>query len=564
MFEHLLGETRQLDIGDNLTLERLVEKLRDFGFNREEADIYLFLLRTGPCPARILSRKFEVNRMKAYRTLKDLEERGVVHRIIGRPMRFVAAPMREILERHVDEVRRKLTDLERGEREIVERWEVLSSGVESTLEEPRFRIFQGRQQVYGLILQMWGRAAREISMLTTANDLTRLSLMGMDDKLEALVRGGAQVRIITQVDEENYGDVEKYLDRILVRNISLPAPIRFVVVDGDETLTTVAMDDSMSITTQDDTGLWTNASSYVKAMKVFFDALWRLAPEARTIIESIKTGMEPQDMRIITTNDEFVETFSNMIKRSEKYVDIVVERIQDLPITTQLLGDHFDNDLRIRLLTRVDTSNLQEIEALSRSVIVMHRSASSDFMLMIVDGREVILHLPRWRATGQAIWSNMKVYVDTMSQVFEDYWREGSPACDIVSKLATLKVKSEILKVVKDAIEKAGCSVVTPGGLVGKSGVEHPFSLVANNPDAPDEPFALDLLPEGEAFGSLIELSVKGADLKPAAICLASMKPLKREEVDLAELYGIKLIQASNAGILAEKVRDEAKKTLKC
>lgn len=547
-----------------MTLERLVEKLRDFGFNREEAEIYLFLLRTGPCPARILARKFEINRMKAYRTLKDLEEKGVVHRIIGRPMRFVAAPMREILERHVDEVRRKLTDLERGEREIVERWEVLSSGVESTLEEPRFRIFQGRQQVYGLILQMWGRAAREISMLTTANDLTRLSLMGMDDKLEALVRGGAQVRVITQVDEENYGDVEKYLDHIYVRNISLPAPIRFVVVDGDETLTTVAMDDSMSITTQDDTGLWTNASSYVKAMKVFFDALWRLAPEARTIIESIKTGMEPQDMRIITTNDEFVETFSNMIKRSEKYVDIVVERIQDLPIPTQLLGDHFDNDLRIRLLTRVDTSSLHEIETLSKSVIVMHRSASSDFMLMIVDGREVILHLPRWRVTGQAIWSNMKVYVDTMSQVFEDYWREGSPACDIISKLATLEAKSEILEVVKDAIEKAGCSVVIPGGLVGKSGMEHSFSLVANNPDAPDEPFALELLHEGETFGSLIELSVKGADLKPAAICLASMKPLKREEIDLAELYGIKLIQASNAGILAEKVRDEAKKTLKC
>ena len=49
-----------------------------FGFSRDEAEAYLLLLRAGPCPAGIVSRKLGIDRMKAYRTLKALEERGLV------------------------------------------------------------------------------------------------------------------------------------------------------------------------------------------------------------------------------------------------------------------------------------------------------------------------------------------------------------------------------------------------------------------------------------------------------------------------------------------------------
>lgn len=537
-----------------MTIERLVQRLQGFGITRDEAKIYVFLLRTGPCPARIVAKKFEINRMKTYRTLKELEEKGMVHRIMGRPVRFTAAPMRETLERYVDEVRGKLSDLEEGEREILNGWEMISRGIEPALEEPRFRIFQGRQQNYDLITQMCGRAVGEISILTTVNDMARLSLLGMDDKLKTLARGGTNVRILTQLDKDSIVVVENYIDRIDVRNVSLPAPTRLVIVDEDETLTTVALDDSMSITTQEDTGLWTNASSYVKAMKIFFDALWRMAPDAGAVIESIKTGSEPQELRIITTRGDFVETFMSMIERSEKTADVFVERLKDLPISTRFLSDHFDKDIRIRILTRVDMDNLHDIKAISDSVTVMHRSASSGLMLMMIDGSEVILHLPGWRAMEYAVWSNLKAYVDTMGQVFEDYWRDGSPAQEIVSKLTAQEARLVNLGIIREALDRAGWSVKTPGELAGKSGTTHSFSLTAKKPGFPGRPLALELLPEEEAFGTLIEHSVRSVDLKSAMLILASTEPPRREEIELAELYGIKLINAPEAELLAEKV----------
>jgi len=405
---------------------------------------------------------------------------------------------------------------------------------------------------------MGERAAKEVIVLTTANDLTRLSLLGIDDDLKALARRGAQVRVLTPVFKENLGDVEGLLDGVEVRSASLPAPMRIVVVDDNEALTTVAMDDTMSVTTQDDTGLWTNASSYIKAMKVFLEALWGMAPDAGAVIESIKTGREPQEIRIITTRKVFVETFSGMIERSESTIDMVVEHIRDLPVSLRFLMERAKRDLRIRLLTQVDIESLNDVKAVSESVVVKHRVVSSEFMLVIVDDGEVVLRLPGWRVAGYAVWSNLKAYVDTMSQVFEDYWGEGSPAEEVISNLVGQKYRSETLGIIRDALKNAGWIVESPGYLKGKSGATHPFSLVARRPGAPDEPMGIEVLPEGKVFGSLIEHSVKSSDLKSATIFLATTGKIRREEIELAELYGIKLIQAPEVRLLVAKMLNEA------
>jgi sugar-specific transcriptional regulator TrmB len=59
-----------------MTLERLEESLKEFGFNEEQARIYIFLSRIGPSPAGVVSLRFKINRMRAYRVLKSLEEKG--------------------------------------------------------------------------------------------------------------------------------------------------------------------------------------------------------------------------------------------------------------------------------------------------------------------------------------------------------------------------------------------------------------------------------------------------------------------------------------------------------
>ncbi|MDH5689797.1 MAG: hypothetical protein OEZ48_18275, partial [Candidatus Bathyarchaeota archaeon] len=200
--------------------EKVIEGLIGFGLTKDEAEAYLFLLKAGACPAGVAARKLRINRMKAYRLLKDLEEKGLVEMIVGRPAKFQSVPLREMLDQQLGEIKAKASRLDKSEKEILEYWEKAHSKVE-TSEEPRFRILQGRRQVYDFLLQTFEGAKKEISLITTKNDLQRFSFFGLDDELMRLRRENVRVRVLTQVDQYGLELVKRYLDFSEIRHFSL-------------------------------------------------------------------------------------------------------------------------------------------------------------------------------------------------------------------------------------------------------------------------------------------------------------------------------------------------------
>jgi len=103
-----------------LAQEKVIEGLTDFGLTKDEAEAYVFLLRAGARPAGVAARKLKINRMKAYRILKALEEKGLVEMIVGRPAKFQSVPLKEALDRQLGEIRTKASRLEKSEKGILE------------------------------------------------------------------------------------------------------------------------------------------------------------------------------------------------------------------------------------------------------------------------------------------------------------------------------------------------------------------------------------------------------------------------------------------------------------
>jgi sugar-specific transcriptional regulator TrmB len=541
-------------IEGKMALEKLSERLIDFGFTKEEAEVYVFLSSMGPTPARIVARRFDINRMRAYRTLKALEEKGLVERIIGRPVRFVVTPLEEFLKRHIGDIKTRLSGLETREKEIIDDWAKLSEGAAERLEEPRFRFYQGRQPIYDLLIQMCERSDEEICIVTTRGDLHRLALMGFDERLRALNQEGRRVRILTQVEGPEFEEVNYFIDFAEVRHVPLPSPVRFVTIDDRETLTTTSMDDSMSMTTQDDTGLWTNAQSYTSAMKVFFDALWTLASDAHEIIEALRSGTIPQEIRVIRAQDDYVETFRRMLKMCESSLQLMVSKVDDLPIPIEDILSNLNNEAEIKILTQLDLDNLQKLSDVIETADVMHSLSSFDLQLLIVDEKEALMNIPSTLATDRAVWSNMGAYIETMNNVFMDYWNRGEPAGDIVSRLTTQRDYLEKSNAIKSSLELSGWHVESPGSLAGSSGVEHSFNLVATDPDRPEVSMAIDILLEETAFNHIIRLGAKSIDLKQRMLLLASMKPFQEQEKNLAKLYSIELVFDEKTEDMAENV----------
>jgi sugar-specific transcriptional regulator TrmB len=537
-----------------MALDSLSEKLINFGFTKDEAEVYVFLSSMGPSPARVISRRFDINRMRAYRTLKSLEDKGLVERIIGRPMRFVANPLQESLSKYIDGFRERLTELETREEQVIDDWTRISDATSDQVEESRFRIFEGRQQIYELLVQMCERASGEICIVTTKRDLHRLALMGIDDRLRSVSREGIRVRVLTQVEGPDFAEMDYFSDFAEIRHVPLPAPVRFVTIDDRETLTTTSMEDTMSLTTHDDAGLWTNAPSYNSAMKIFFDALWRLATKASVIIESLQTGVTPQEIRVIRTDRGFEKTFLDMIRKSGASVHMMASKINDLPFTIEEIRGSLEEETDVKIMTHLDLDGLKNINEFFEKAEVKHSLSPFDLQLLIVDEEEALMNIPSMQSMDRAVWSNLDPYVETLLRVFEDYWARGELADDIISRLASQREYLENLNEINSTMELGGWIVESPGVLEGQSGVEYTFNLVASSPEQPERVFAIDVLLEETAFNHIIRLGAKNVDLKPRKLILVSRKTFGTQEEELAQLYGIELVHEENVEELAQKI----------
>jgi sugar-specific transcriptional regulator TrmB len=532
-----------------MSLNRLHERLVEYGFTREEAETYVFLAAMGPTSASTVARRFNYNRMKAYRLLKDLEKSGLVHSVVGRPVRYVVAPIEDIVDNRIEETSKRLSDLKKSQSTIIEEIRKLESTERRETEEPRFRMYQGRQRVYELLASMFERADSELRLITTPQDLLRLSLWGFDERFSDLTGAGKSVRLLTSVDEANLREIEELSKNIDVRHMVIHTPIRFALIDDEETLSSVAMDDSMSMTTQNDTGLWTNSQSFVSTMKTFYDALWSMAPEATTVINTLLTGERPYEFRAIRSFEEYRETFRDMLERSTQSVDIIVKSIQDLP--SPVLSN--ESGKKVRVLTGIAESDSVELSNMLRYCEVKDAGATTDLSLLIVDGKETLLATSGKDLKGQAIWSNLDSYVDTMKVVFDGYWRSGKPAQDVYREVVERHNFSEVLDLVTELLTENGLSVEKNAAMRGASGVDYSFNIVFSDPGTPVNVVGLNLILGDDMFSQVFELSARKMDIN-AKVVLASIKPFPEEIISLGELYGITLIQSDTAAGLVEKL----------
>ena len=393
---------------------RVVSGLVEFGLSSDEALAYVFLLRVGSCTARIVGQRLGVNRMRVYRTLRELQARGLVDITVGRPVEFVALPMEGALNDLIVKHEKDTERLRKVRSEVLEAYNSLQR-VEMPSDKPRYRIVQGRQQVYDLLLKMSERSKSGVRFLTTANDLIRLGFSELDVRFRALKKHGLNVRVVTQIDPTSLQSIKEYLDLVDMRHTLLSANSRLFVVDDLEAMTTFTMDDSMSMTTQDDVGVWTNAPNYVKTMATFFDQVWE---------EGISAG-------------EIVSGFTSQ--------------------------------------------------------------------RMLLDG------------LGQAT----------------------------------------------TALNVLGWMVQTPGRLMGESGFEQWFDLVARQSEGASLIVVLDMFREDEASSSILGLNIKAMDVKATLKILVGTRLWTDKEKSLAEQFGIQLLQARESQELARSIAEMLSRLLR-
>jgi len=528
----------------------LHERLTGFGFTKEEAEVYVFLTAMGPTPARVIARRFDINRVKAYRTLKELEDKGLVNRTMERPVRFTAQPIENILQEKIMNTRNILKGLETNQERIIDDLIKLRDIDATDSEDSRFRIYQGRQQIYELLANMCDRVNDEIRIVTTSSDFLRFSLWGIDTRLGKLAKEGKKVSVLTEIDESIIKEVEEVQGDFEIRHLSVPSSVRFVTLDGGETLTSVAMDDSMSMTTQNDTGLWTNASGFSAAMQIFYDALWNEAPGSQVVINSIKTGRKPQELVTIRSTEEYSKYFISLLENAETSIDVMVNRIQELPVPLSVIMQAPES-CKIRVLTLVEESMSSDLQEILSVAEVRHNANESKLVLLVVDGRESLLTTAGMETSIHAIWSNLLDYVQTTSLIFEDYWGNSRPADARYRELIEEQNRIEITEILVSNLIGEDWTVNAPGTVTGSTGIEYEFDILAENQS---RVIGVNLIMGGDGFNNVFELGSRKMDLEGVDLILGSIRGLNEEVMRLASLYGINLIHNVGVKQLTERI----------
>ena len=270
-----------------MAMNEIAKILQNYGMDEEESQVYVYLLVQGPSGAGAIAKRLGINRVKAYRILKRLEGRGMVEAILGRPVRYSAMPLEETVNRFIDEEKERVRLMEEEKKRLLEAYEKIVEK-QPRIVEPKFRILHGRRSVFNFLSGMFERAGKEIALMTTVNDLYRFTYVGLDETLRRKAQSGVKVRILTETNEKTIRVIENYLGFAEVSHRSLPGAIRFITVDRKEAFTSVLMDDSISLTTEKDAGLWTDSADYVEAMKRFFEDFWSRGSDAAVHIKELR------------------------------------------------------------------------------------------------------------------------------------------------------------------------------------------------------------------------------------------------------------------------------------
>ncbi|MBS7615067.1 hypothetical protein KEJ18_04980 [Candidatus Bathyarchaeota archaeon] len=237
--------------------EEAIELLESYGLPFFQANLFTYMTIHGSSTVSTLAKGLRTNRMKVYRNLVSLQNKGLVAVILGRPMKYSPLPLNEALKTLMDLTRKKISEMEANQKKVLQIFSQISTSQQGIVES-KFRFIYGRKNVYNLLIRMLTSARHEILILTTPSDILRLMYFGLEETLKNF-SPSTNVRILTSISQEFPNSFKDLSNLASLRCTEFSEKTRIVIVDGQEALTSTSLDDSMDMDSEKDNGFWTDS-----------------------------------------------------------------------------------------------------------------------------------------------------------------------------------------------------------------------------------------------------------------------------------------------------------------
>jgi len=257
--------------------DEFLSKLRRFfSLNLYEVKIWTALLSRGISTAGELSDIANVPRSRSYDVLESLEKKGFVVMKLGKPIKYIAVPPQEVIERvkknmreDAEEKVRRLEHLKKTDI-LGELNSLHSQGIELVEPSDLSGSLRGRHNLYNHLELTIRNAEKNVTIMTTSQGFLR-KVEGLKPVFEKIKKKGVKVRIAAPISKESKNAVKELAGIAEVRHTN-DIKARFCIVDGKEIVFMVLDDKEVHPTY--DVGIWVNTPFFAQALDNLFGMAW--------------------------------------------------------------------------------------------------------------------------------------------------------------------------------------------------------------------------------------------------------------------------------------------------
>lgn len=247
--------------------------LNKMGFTKAQARLYLTLLETGKTTATALQKLTKMPRPIVYRTLAELQEKGLATKEIGQPNSFNPTPIHSAMQNLM--LQRK-EDLRRLIHETNEFLGSLPEKKEHPVEAEDYKIvmIDGKQRIIQQIKTQIDQSQSSIKMLTTLQRWQPIVASCCANYEKALDRG-VEIRVLAQKADN---EVSKKVEQLLSSSSNLSLKLstvynccNFGIFDNQETI----INYFPSRIIEESPVIWTNHPSFLAMCRDQFESAWK-------------------------------------------------------------------------------------------------------------------------------------------------------------------------------------------------------------------------------------------------------------------------------------------------
>lgn len=261
---------------NHVVKEEFLDQLRrHFSLNLYEVKIWTALLSRGVSTAGELSDIADVPRSRSYDVLESLEKKGFIVMKVGKPIKYIAVPPEEVVERvkknvqsEAEERVEQLDDLQESD-VINELRDLHNQGIETVDPSEKTGSLKGRHNLYNHIDMALRDAQETVTIMTTSNGFLR-KVEGFKPVLQDLADKGVSIRIAAPMNDETRDVAEDLQGVADIRHAEMNA--RFIVVDSEEVVFMLMNDEEVHPSY--DLGIWLNTPFFCEALENLFEVAW--------------------------------------------------------------------------------------------------------------------------------------------------------------------------------------------------------------------------------------------------------------------------------------------------